>query len=436
MPDLKLAQLLEATHPKNFTPILEQKLGSVDGKIRAEDTHLEPPFNYWIVYRIGAARVTLKSFFSSEDYERDKAKLIESNPEQIDDLHHPRGGIAFVPEVNGVLWSFPFDPSMLGLSSSMDGAWIAEVLKRKSSDPLIPDVKAYRPEISAVVAYREPNRRRVIAYGKYSPSDNSGRIYVVMSRLWNVLTDQPGGIRLARPLAFRPEAGLLLQSPVPGSTLGSERNNKLFLDLARCAGGVLPSIHNSNAPFGAKRSIKNYIRRLEDGLKDLSITSPPLYFTLSKLLERIILRDKNTTPEDAGPSHGDYKWDQFLEHRGKFSLIDFEFFCQAEPAFDLGYFCAYLPPSRPIDWRDSAAAEMLRGEFLRSYEDASDMELDLDRVAMYEAAILSIRALSHAWMQRSGWQMRASQLLDLAYERLVNPEPKALEMADALSASS
>ena len=36
-----------------------------------------------------------------------------------------------------------------------------------------------------------------------------------------------------------------------------------------------------------------------------------------------------------------------------YSVIDFETFCQAEPEFDLGSFCGYLPSSTPSDWRES-----------------------------------------------------------------------------------
>ncbi len=69
MSDLKLGQVIEATHPKNFSPTLESIFGPLDGKVKADNTHLEPPFNYWVVYRFGGRRATLRSFFSTEDYE-------------------------------------------------------------------------------------------------------------------------------------------------------------------------------------------------------------------------------------------------------------------------------------------------------------------------------------------------------------------------------
>ena len=51
--------------------------------------------------------------------------------------------------------------------------------------------------------------------------------------------------------------------------------------------------------------------------------------------------------------------------------------------------------------------------------------------------MLAIRALAHAWQHQLDWQLAASQLLDLAFERLVSPEPTEIDpgMLAAASAS-
>src|SRR2546425_1121237 len=104
MTDLKLAQLLQATHPSNFRQTLESLLGVTDEKIQVNATHLEPPYNYWAVYKIGSYIVTLKSFFSTGDYQQYTAQLLEYYPDRMDDLHHPKGGIVLAPEINSILW--------------------------------------------------------------------------------------------------------------------------------------------------------------------------------------------------------------------------------------------------------------------------------------------------------------------------------------------
>src|SRR5688500_4217094 len=130
-------------------------------------------------------------------------------------------------------------------------------------------------------------------------------------------------------------------------------------------------------------------------------------------------RATRSKPEPAVPSHGDYKYDQLLRYRQQFVLIDFELFCQAEPGLDLGTFCAYLPPSRPGDWRESAAAELLREAFLAAYERAAPHPIDRERLALHEAAMLAIRGMSYVWRQRRDWRLMAGSLFDIALERLV-----------------
>ena len=439
MPDLKFATLLEETRSDRLRAALEPVLGATDGPYEIESTRLQAPVCYWVVYRAGNRRATLKSFFSAEEYARYQARLADVYPDRLGHAEHPLGGLVFLPELNGVLWGFPFDPVMPSLDRCLDGGWIAEalgrrriaeLLGRRSSGALQPELVSYDPEAGAIFSYcpgegwDEP-----VAYGKVAPEDTSGLVYVVMNRLWRSPARRSGQLRLARPLAFRPEAGLLLQAAVPGAPIGRERNRKIFLDLVESAGPALAAIHTADLPFGPERRPEGLLARLERGLDDLALTAPPLHRTLRRLLNQLVARAERGTGGPTVPSHGDFKWDQLLHHEGQFSLIDFELVCQAEPAFDVGYFCAYLPPSSPRDWRDGTAVEMLREAFLRAYAVAaaehSDLRVDPDRVALYEATTLALRALTHAWQHHATWQIRASQLLDLAFERLVSPMPDA-----------
>ena len=425
MPDLKLAPLLEAVAPKAIAATLAPFVGDVAEPPAVETSRLQAPVCYWVVYRVGSRRVTLKSFFSADEYAAYVSTLADYYPDRLDRPDHPDGGIVPLPGLNAILWGFPFDPAMPLLNRALDGQWIGQILRRRppglrGPEPLAPAVTSYNPEVGAVVAYREPTRNRVVAYGKVSPDATSGRLYLVMERLWQSEARRAGRLRLARPFAFRADAGLLLQAPVVGTPIGRERNRAVFLRLAEAAGPSLAAIHDAEIPFGPRRGIEELVARLESGLDEVALTSPALYLTLRRLTEQLAGRTARGRAEPSVFSHGDFKWDQFLEHRGRFALIDFELFCQAEPARDLGYFCAYLPPSRPRDWRDGVAVEQLRAAFLRSYAEAP---IDFERVGLYEAAVLGIRALSHVWQLRSGWELRAGQLLDLAFERLLAPEP-------------
>jgi len=423
VPDLKLAPLLEATTLERMRPALVPFFPASVDAVEIESTRLQAPTCYWVIYSAAGRYVTFKSFFSQADFDRYRERIVEYYSEQIEQPYHPRGGVTFLPELNALLWSFPFDPAMPRLYMSLDGEYVAGILGQSTKAPLRIQVVSYNPEIGAVFAYHAPPHDAVIAYGKVAPEDSSGLQYIIMERLYRSPASQRGELRLAKPLAFRADSGLLLQAPVPGTTLSSDRNRKSFLLLARHAASALAAIHRVDAPFGPIRTLDDMLLRVKEGQEEMALTAPPLYDTLRLLIGQIESRATRRPAGPLVPSHGDYKWDQFLEHRGRFSLIDLELFCQAEAAFDLGYFCAYLPPTTPRDWRDSAAAEMLRGAFLDTYAERIGERIDMGRVALYEAVSLALRSFSYIWGHQPGWYDQAATLLELALERLVSPEP-------------
>jgi thiamine kinase-like enzyme len=183
-------------------------------------------------------------------------------------------------------------------------------------------------------------------------------------------------------------------------------------------------LHTAAISFGEPRTLDDLLTRLEAALNELSLTAPDLYLALWRLLDHLERRAARGRSAPMVPSHGDLKYDQLLEHRGRFALIDFEFFCQAEPYLDLGTFCAYLPSTIPPDWREGAAAELLRQLFVATYAEASEQPIDLERLSLYEAAMLGVRSLAQLASYQSGWRLRAGQLLELALARLLDPEPR------------
>src|SRR6266540_4988627 len=202
------------------------------------------------------------------------ARLAELYLDRLGHPCHPLGGLLLAPELNAVLWAFPFDPAMPSLDRCLDGEWNAVVLRRRSPAPLRSELVRYDPEVGAVFAYREPARGRVVAYGKDAPQDSCGLVYLVMDRLWRSPARRTGQLHLARPLAFRPQAGLLLQTPVGGRPVSGERNRTVFLKLVEHAASALAAIHRTDIPFGPQRSLDSLIARLEAGLATCSSPRP------------------------------------------------------------------------------------------------------------------------------------------------------------------
>jgi thiamine kinase-like enzyme len=107
----------------------------------------------------------------------------------------------------------------------------------------------------------------------------------------------------------------------------------------------------------------------------------------------------STLPTDTlRPGHGSYKPSQLLVRERAVLLVDFDQFCLADPALDVGYFLAYLRPAGlwyrragRREWFD-AAAEMFVGSYLQRVaergESAATAAGIARRAPVYEAALL------------------------------------------------
>src|ERR1051325_4483570 len=153
MPDQKLAALIETIQSETMVPAIKPFLPDPDAPFRLSSTHVEPPEYLWAVFRQEAQRITFKCLLYEEQYKAYVALMQRSYPDRIDRPDHPAGGITFLPAINGVLWGFPFAPSMPGLPDCANGAWVADVLKEPR--PLLPHTVSYQPEIGAMFTYRD-----------------------------------------------------------------------------------------------------------------------------------------------------------------------------------------------------------------------------------------------------------------------------------------
>ena len=123
-------------------------------------------------------------------------------------------------------------------------------------------------------------------------------------------------------------------------------------------------------------------------------------------------------------SHGDYTHRQVMFGPGGSGVVDFDGLCLAEPALDLGHFCAYLRVACRKAGSSSATstelADRLCDHFLNAYAYAgvagsrhADGAFLRERVAMYELISLARMAL-RSWLQLKA--ERTVRVLEVAAE--------------------
>jgi len=368
-----------------------------------------------------------KAYFNDEDCEKYRKRVESILTAQNGNPLDPNGYARFFPDLNLFLFFFPTDPVFPRLPRVSIPLSIQPILE-KHFKLLRPDATIrsltcvrvkYMPEISCILRYEADigEERPLAIYGKVQHSLRGAMTYEVMKALWDLPARASGDIVIAEPLGYYPDLSLLLQSELSGEEVKGDRHSEIFVAESEAAGRMIGEIHASNIQAGEPHNADVELGRLEARLEEFKMTAPKVYLLLRGLLTQIRAKAERLPPEAPVPSHGDYKYNQFLFDGNRFGMIDVEYFVQAEPSFDLGKFCGHLWPALPKDWSDTAQAKVARRVFLDAYLSVRP-QYDGRRFAVYEALSLATRALVVTWGQSRNAAYMAETLTALGYEQL------------------
>jgi phosphotransferase family enzyme len=346
-----------------------------------------------------------------------------------------------VPELRLVLSSPPADvalPSMKLLEDPVRARALLEEAIRTASAryrdlrivACAPTVARYKPGSRCTIVYRltyGPEARgrgwptKVIS--KTYRGDKGRTAFSGMSALWNSNLRTSDVVTIAEPLAFLDERNVVLQGPVPGaSTLeevlrsalgdGNEQIDDLH-SLTERTGRGLAALHRCGARGGPATwqdqmaELRSRVARLGRWFSRVARELEPVLGRLEDLSDRI-------DPQPPVPSHRSFRPAQVLVDGSTISFIDFDGFCEAEPAMDLALFTTTmksigirLPPERSTSTRLDELDE-LRGRFLHAY--AGVAPLARDRLALWETAYLLMRLVT-CWTKVRPGRLEGALLL-------------------------
>ncbi|GIV96825.1 MAG: hypothetical protein KatS3mg057_1482 [Herpetosiphonaceae bacterium] len=258
--------------------------------------------------------------------------------------------------------------------------------------------------------------RQITAYGKVWPDGRGARIAKVVEIVKEqvLARNDIHPFTVPRFLGYRPDLRLSLVEAVPGRPLIAElikarsdraESGHTLEELISLSAGIVAALHSTPTSFGSHRALDVDLADLHRGLPAIRRLSPELGAQLQSWLERIQSYAEISDRLSLCLSHGDFTPSQLLFADGSRSLIDFETFCQAEPALDLGRFLAYLRLSLCKAYGPAAfrRSEQLTEHFLKGYlaalgERRVDAELLRVRVSIYEVVSL-LRVALHSWQQ-------------------------------------
>src|SRR5260221_493816 len=267
-------------------------------------------------------------------------------------------GVLRVPELGITVQAFPADASLPALAASCDTSEHGPVFQALQAAAR---VLLHSTSWSIVSARAEPVR--------YKPANRS----VIRYRL--VLECEGDDVLRGEELRLTAVALAGLHTSGVRPCEGAPRTGAKEAKRAR-ERAVLIAVHNPGQAAEVQRLAQQLATRLE-ALQPDSLDESGSYYR---------------------PAHGGFKASQLLFHSHQVFLVDFDGFCLADPALDVGYFLAYLRPSglwyqRPgmRQWFEAA-----KEVFVTTYRQAmvergiasSIVDGILERSRLYEVALI------------------------------------------------
>jgi len=293
----------------------------------------------------------------------------------------------------------------------------------------------YKPGNRCVIRYRltlnrDEEQKQLTIFGKvYADPQQARTVQALQQRLYDEQVAKLGsslaGLTSSTPLLPRPlgivdEIGLTLNEAVqPASADESMLTGTRALQprLERGRGGEVRSIsvpdeelrltavalarlHTSEVrpTAGSPRTGAKEAKRARERAALISSHNAPQAEETQRLAQDLAARLEAIQPDSYRPAHGGFKSSQLLFHSHQVFVVDFDGFCMADAALDVGYFLAYLRPSglwyhNPgmREWFE-AAAQVFTSTYRQAMSESgvSPAAIDgiLERSRLYEAALI------------------------------------------------
>lgn len=181
---------------------------------------------------------------------------------------------------------------------------------------------------------------------------------------------------------------------------GSVKGIVLPVEELQLTGRTLADLHTSSVYPNAQspRTGAKEAKRALERAALIAQRNPDQADEAQTLAHMLAERLKSLTPEMYRPAHGGFKASQLLFHSHRVFVVDFDGFCCADPALDVGYFLAYLRPSglwyqRPgtREWFEQAAqlfSNAYQSAMLSGGVSSDEVRNIMQRARLYEAALL------------------------------------------------
>lgn len=343
-----------------------------------------------------------------------------------------------LPDYRVVLRTEPPDEGLPALPTLLNPERAAALLESaiRQCSPRYADIRIESSE-PRVARYHPGSRCTIIYRPRYGP-DSDGRdwpdlmvaktyrgdkgqvAWQGMKALWESPLGTSDVVHIAEPLAFLPELNVLVQGPVREERTISDLLEEALINASfalveelrsalREAARGLAELHTCGVDVGETVTWDDELAEVRDVIARLATWIPEVRGAGAVTLSRLETLASRQNAQPTGPAHRSFRPAQVLLYQGNISFIDFDGFCQCEPAIDLALFRATMrnlavrlaykgasdtQASQELLERMSTRLDSLCEDFISEYERFAP--ISRDRVALWEAVDLLTNVV-HNW---------------------------------------
>lgn len=222
-----------------------------------------------------------------------------------------------------------------------------------------PKVMRYKPGNRCTVLYnlehdappQEQGWPEVVVAKTYN-GEKGSNAFAAMQALWASPLQRSSTVTIAEPLAYVPELNVLVQGPIQQEATLKEAIRQMLhapqgatpaawdevVGYLRKTAIGLAELHRCGVQYGTTITWEDELAAFYTQRAALATPLPALGEWATELVQHLQALAAACPADPLAPAHSSFRPAQVLLHQGNIGFIDFDGFCQAEPAMDLALF--------------------------------------------------------------------------------------------------
>jgi hypothetical protein len=277
-------------------------------------------------------------------------------------------------------------------------------------------VSRYKPVRRCLIEYDLERPEAMTLLGKVRVRRFGKSGYRLLSAFWNAGfdADAPDGISVPEPVGTVSKFRMWLQRKVPGQA-ATDLLAAGNVDLARRIAEAAHKVHRAGVPTERRHTMADELRILHERVPAVGRAEPQWADRIERLLEAC--NRLGTARPEAVPCgiHRDFYADQVIVGGPRLHLIDFDLYCEGDPALDIGNFLGHLTEQSLRTLGDPEALAHVEGALEERFVELSG---EKTRSTIHTYKLLTLARHVHLSTQFPERRPYTESLLELCEERL------------------